>query len=263
MKKLLLGTVALFALSAGGSALAADMPVYRAPPPPPPSYNWSGAYLGFNIGGQSSEVERAFLDNQGNFATDNSDGVFGFHAGVQYQFGFWVLGVEAALHAGFHEMRSVTGVLPTPLFLSNRVGEHKITNVFTVGPKLGIAFDRWMIYGTGGYATADLKGDYCVASTGVCGPTINLGQSGGSNNHGWFAGAGIDYMIHKGSFVDALLGFEYKHWDVEAKTAFCGNLACTAGNGYNLAASGDMFLARLTIKYNPFASAAAPVQAQY
>ena len=52
MKKLLLGTVALFALSAGGSALAADMPAYKAPPPPPPMYNWSGAYIGFNIGGQ-------------------------------------------------------------------------------------------------------------------------------------------------------------------------------------------------------------------
>jgi outer membrane immunogenic protein len=158
-------------------------------------------------------------------------------------------------------MRSVTGVLPTPLFTANRVGEHKITNIFTVGPKLGMAFDRWMIYGTGGYATADLKGDYCVATTGVCGPTAT-NEAGASHNHGWFAGAGIDYMIHKGSLVDALLGFEYKHWDVEAKTAFCGNAACTAGNGYNLAASGDMFLARLTIKYNPFGYSA-PVQARY
>jgi outer membrane immunogenic protein len=59
MKKLLLRTVALFALSAGGSALAADMPAYKAPPPPP-SYNWSGVYIGFNIGGQWSEVDRHF-----------------------------------------------------------------------------------------------------------------------------------------------------------------------------------------------------------
>ena len=278
MKKLLLGTVALFALSAGGSALAADMPAYKAPPPPPPSYNWSGVYIGFNIGGQWSEVDRHFpatTNPAGGFirgvpfSTDTSDGIFGFHAGIQYQWGFWVLGIETALSAGFHEMRGVSGVLPVsvggaPGFTANTTGEHKITNIFTVGPKLGMAFDRWMIYGTGGYASADLKGTYCSSITGVCGPSVT-NQNGASHNKGWFAGAGIDYMIHKGALVDAILGFEYQHYDVDSHRAFCFNAGCApiTGADYDLAAKGDIFRAKLTIKYNPFASVAAPVQARY
>jgi outer membrane immunogenic protein len=276
MKKLLLGTVALFALSAGGSALAADYaaPAYKAPPPAP-YYNWSGYYIGFNIGGQWNEVERTFPNGTSGgfvagspFATDNNDGIFGFHAGIQYQFGYWVLGIETALSAGFHEMRSVSGVLPTPVgagpgFTPFTTGEHKVTNIWTVGPKIGYAFDRWMIYGTGGYAQADLKGTYCSSVTGACGTPLT-NQSGASRNGGWFAGAGIDYMIHKGSLVDVILGAEYQHWDVDSKNAFCFNAGCTPATGadYNLAASGDIFRAKLTIKYNPWASAS-PVYAKY
>jgi outer membrane immunogenic protein len=279
MKKLLLGTVALFALSAGGSALAADYaaPAYKAPPPAP-YYNWSGYYIGFNIGGQWNEVDRSFpaaTNPAGGFvrglpfSTDNNDGIFGFHAGLQYQWGYWVLGVETALSAGFHEMRGVTGALPVsvggaPGFTANTSGEHKVTNIFTVGPKLGYAFDRWMIYGTGGYASADLKGSYCNATTGICGPAVTF-QNGASRNSGWYAGAGIDYMIHKGSLVDVILGAEYQHWDVDSKNAFCASAAgCGTATGadYDLSAKGDIFRAKLTIKYNPWASAA-PLYAKY
>ena len=31
-------------------------------------------------------------------------------------------------------------------FFPNTLGEHKMTNLFTVGGKLGYAWDRWMIY---------------------------------------------------------------------------------------------------------------------
>ena len=44
---------------------------------------------------------------------------------------------------------------------ANTFFEHKITNLFTVGPRLGYAWDRWMIFATGGYASADLKTAAC------------------------------------------------------------------------------------------------------
>jgi outer membrane immunogenic protein len=121
-----------------------------------------------------------------------------------------------------------------------------------------------MIYGTGGYATADLKGTYCSSVTGACGVPLTV-QNGASRNNGWFAGAGIDYMIHKGSLVDVILGAEYQHWDVESKSAFClSAFGCgtLTGADYNLSANGDIFRAKLTIKYNPWA-AASPVYAKY
>jgi opacity protein-like surface antigen len=45
-----LGSVALFAILVSVTAHAADMPV-KAPPLPSPLYNWSGFYLGANLGG--------------------------------------------------------------------------------------------------------------------------------------------------------------------------------------------------------------------
>jgi outer membrane immunogenic protein len=46
-----LGSLALAAMMAA-PAMAADLP-YTPPPPPPPAayYDWSGAYLGVNVGG--------------------------------------------------------------------------------------------------------------------------------------------------------------------------------------------------------------------
>ena len=153
--------------------MAADM---RLPPPPPPVvyYDWTGAYIGFNAGSTWSHVDQTFPNplgfgpgpgSQNNFSTSPSNGIFGFHAGAQWQWGAWVLGAEAALSGCFQECRSTSGVVTTP---ANTFFEHKITNLFTVGPRLGYAWDRFMIFATGGYASADLKTAACSTVTGLC-----------------------------------------------------------------------------------------------
>src|SRR6185312_913089 len=108
----------------------------------------------------------------------DSDGIFGFHAGAQWQWGAWVLGVEAALRACFKECRAETGLNPVSLgFTGDRFQQNKMTNLFTVGPRLGYAWDRLLIYGTGGPASASLKGQYCQFSNGNCFPIGQNGQS--------------------------------------------------------------------------------------
>ena len=155
--------------------MAADMPV-KAPPPPPALYDWTGAYIGFNIGGMSYDVDRHFPNPfrvgpntgrfLGDFTTNDTDGIFGFHAGAQWQWGSFVFGVEAALSGCFEECRSVTGILPPPFLQPGPLGEHKITNLFTVGPRIGFAWDRFLVFATGGAAAADLKGTFCDSATG-------------------------------------------------------------------------------------------------
>ena len=141
--------------------MAADMRL-PAPPPPVVYYDWSGAYIGFNAGGVWYDIDRTFpnsaLAGVANHSTSGSDGIFGFHAGAQWQWGAWVLGAEAALSGCFRECRINSGTLPVPPFTANTFSESKITNLFTVGPRLGYAWDRVMVYATGGYASADLKG---------------------------------------------------------------------------------------------------------
>jgi outer membrane immunogenic protein len=63
MKKLFLASVALVALNAGGSALAADMRVKYAPPPPPPVFSWSGCYIGVHVG--AGWQVSSFTSNEG------------------------------------------------------------------------------------------------------------------------------------------------------------------------------------------------------
>jgi outer membrane immunogenic protein len=254
MKKFLLASVAFAAIA--GPAMAADMPV--APPPPPVVYyDWTGAYIGFNAGSVWSQVDQNFpnpalLGGTGpgsgkNFSTNPSDGIFGFHAGAQWQWGAWVLGAEAALSGCFRECRETSGVVLPPGIGANTFFQHKITNLFTVGPRLGYAWDRWMIFATGGYASADLKTAACNALTNVCDGTR---FNGASRNNGWYAGGGLDYMVHKGPLVDVLLGVEYQHFDVGSKNAFCFNPGCNPATGWDedLSAKGDIVRARLTIK---------------
>jgi outer membrane immunogenic protein len=258
MKKFLLGSVGLAAMLAG-PAMAADMRV--APPPPPVVYyDWSGAYIGGNIGGIWSNVYQTFpnpqlLGNTGpgsraNFSTSPNNAIFGFHAGAQWQWGAWVLGVEAALSGCTSECREVSGIVPPPGIAANRFFEHKITNLFTLGPRIGYAWDRWMIFATGGWASANLKSSVCNALDGTCdGPGSNF-NGASRNNNGWYVGGGFDYMVHKGSLVDVLLGVEYQHYDVNSQNAFCFNPSCGAPTGwdYDLSSKGDIVRARLTIK---------------
>jgi outer membrane immunogenic protein len=269
MKKYLLGSVALAAMIAG-PAMAADMPL-KAPPPVVTYYDWSGYYIGFSLGGMWSTVNRTFdfptgtggFGNNGAFSTSTSDAVYDVHVGTQWQWNQWVLGVEAAYTGCFRECTSLTGLLPVPQFTPNTIGQHKITNLFTAGPRLGYAWDRLLVYGTGGVAMATLKGTYCLTTgpggSPQCGVVSN--QNGQSTNWGWYAGGGLEYMIAKGALVDVIAGVEYQHWDVGSVHALSLNPAFATGADYDLSARGDTVRGRLTIKWNPYPAAA--VYAKY
>ena len=166
----LIAFIAFIALGMSAPAVAADMPVKAKAPPPIVVYDWSGAYVGFSIGGVWTDANRHY-PNLGPFGLPldykarDSDVIYDFHAGTQWQWGQWVLGVEAGYSAGFREMQS-TVALPVN-FGANISAYNKVTNLFTVGPRLGFAWDRWMIYGTGGYAIATIKGQYLNTATGL------------------------------------------------------------------------------------------------
>ncbi len=239
--------------------MAADMRVKAPAPPPVVYYDWSGAYVGFSIGAVWTDVDRFYpnLNAVGfpasTYSSSGDDVIFDVHAGWQWQWGQWILGAEVGYSGGAKEMVS-TVALPNPPF--NGAGApgltayNKITNLFTVGPRLGFAWDRWMIYGTGGYATATVKGQYIVTTTGLQFAPAFHGQSW---NDGWFAGAGFEYMIHKGALVDVILGAEYQHFDVSSKRAFNDTTIVGAPNTFDQGATGDIVRARITIKTQGYA----------
>jgi len=153
MKKILLSSVAFLGLATG--ALAADLPSRRAPAPviaAVPVFTWTGFYVGVNAGygwnaNDSITVGgvRFDLDDEGGF-------VGGAQAGYNYQIGSFVVGLEGDIqYADFGGDDRFDfdgdGILDDDFNRSDWFG--------TVRARAGVAFDRALIYATGGFAFAD------------------------------------------------------------------------------------------------------------
>jgi outer membrane immunogenic protein len=180
MKRLLLSMTAIAALAiASQAAIAADMPA-RQPLPPQmpvkavaPIFNWSGFYVGVHGGygwGKSSFSDPAFTS--GGY---NADGwLFGGLAGVNYQVGQSVFGVEADLNWTDFSGSAACGAGGICSTSSDWLG--------TVRGRLGYAADRFMPYVTGGVAFGDVN-----ASTSF--------GSASDTRVGWTAGVGAEYAL--------------------------------------------------------------------
>jgi outer membrane immunogenic protein len=153
MKKILLSSVALLGLASG--AMAADLPSRRAPAPiiaAVPVFTWTGFYVGVNAGygwntNDSITVGgvRFDLDDEGGF-------VGGAQAGYNYQIGSFVVGLEGDIqYADF-------GGDDRFDFDNDGIADDDFNNsdwFGTVRARAGVAFDRALIYATGGFAFAD------------------------------------------------------------------------------------------------------------
>src|SRR6266566_3741224 len=140
MKKLFLATTG-FVVLAAASAGAADMSA--RPVAPVPVYSWTGIYWGGNVGyswGQSKNDRT--LVGFGVTATESQDmdGVIGgAQTGYNYQFGAWVLGLEADIQASGQKGGSTFQVsgLPTATLTT----DHKLEWFGTARPRLGRSFE--------------------------------------------------------------------------------------------------------------------------
>jgi opacity protein-like surface antigen len=89
--KSFLASVALLAICVSVTARAADMPVKAAPILPPP-YNWSGFYLGANLGGAWTSGSLNIPGN--NLYGGLTEFIGGVQAGYNFQAGHLLFGVE-------------------------------------------------------------------------------------------------------------------------------------------------------------------------
>jgi outer membrane immunogenic protein len=188
MRTLLLASLALIGVGAGGPAWAADMrlkaPVYKAPPPVA-AYNWTGCYVGGNAGHIRSKGDvalrpsGAFLDPfdifsdpliqdplKRSYATSGSGFLGGVQIGCNLQHDRLVLGLEVDFNRS--SLKETTDAhydpigLPSPLAvdLASRTEQvAKSLDWFSTGlARLGFALhDRFLVYGTGGVALARIS----------------------------------------------------------------------------------------------------------
>jgi len=170
MKTLLLGVAALLALS-GAPALAADMPLKARPMVGPVvAYNWTGCYIGGNVGGKwarTSDVVNipaatglagpttaSFLDLG---SADSSTFLGGGQVGCNWQSGSVVFGIEGdAEGQRWRRTEVIAGRLPA-LFVPGDTFEIRSDWQASVRGRIGYAWNRTLLYATGGVAFTDVR----------------------------------------------------------------------------------------------------------
>lgn len=229
-------------------ASAADLPRKAPPPVVAPVFSWNGCYAGVNGGwignrsGYNLAPSGSYLNpiggtappnlaGTGDFASsitglnsfydsDNSGGVVGGQVGCNYQpSGPVVLGIEAdgqwsSLKNSFD---SNIAAYPDPgngaFTIAARTEQlsSELEWFATLRGRIGLAFDRLLIYGTGGLAIGQIKSQTNVSFatfpvSPVYNGAIHIGSSS-STEVGWVLGAGAEYAFATNWSVKA----EYLH----------------------------------------------------
>ena len=237
MKRILIAAGIAAATSVG--AHAADLaarPYTKATPVVAAVYDWTGFYVGGNVGygwGENTDPGLSLV-NPGNvgaittylttgfpgvssgnqFPNLRPDGVLGgLQIGYDRQFGTWVLGAVADIQAAdFEDSRTVfTSFAATQADATERLSA-KITWFGTVRAKAGVAMGDWLAYGTGGLAYGNADSSIGLACTPGGAGCTNVAFAGNRSEVrvGWSAGAGISKMFAGNWNV----GVEYLHIDL-------------------------------------------------
>ncbi len=186
MRKTAIALLSTSALLAPQAVFAADMarPVYKAPPAPVVAvYNWTGFYLGGNIGWgwTDGSADIASTGLRGSIFGSGDGFLGGIQGGYNWQNGPWVVGVELDFQGSTGD-GDVRG-------LGNRVVFNAETPWFgTLRGRLGYAaWDRTLLYATGGalYGKSEFSGN--VAGFGPF--------SSSETYWTWTVGGGVEWAV--------------------------------------------------------------------
>ena len=258
LRKILMTTVAATTLA--GSALAADLPSRRPPPaayvPPVPIFTWTGFYLGVNAGGafraNNNGNNGVFIPGFGfvaNNSSNNARFIGGGQAGVNYQINQFVVGIEgdgqALVGSNNNNGNNFFG-------FGNNGNNTRFLG--TVRGRGGIAFDRLLVYGTGGVAfgTGPTINNFNPFLVGA-GPFVNNVNNGNNWRVGYTVGAGVEYAF-------------LPNWSVKAEYLFTDLGRTNNNNGFffnnnNFRERNHIVRAGINYHFNWFAPA--PVVARY
>jgi outer membrane immunogenic protein len=150
----------------------------------PAGFVWTGGYFGLQAGGGWSKVDQPYgfdASDPNEFFQANANGsgaVGGVHAGYNWQAGSFVIGGEADIDA--------TSIDGDDGGSGGDINGFKAKWMASVRARVGYAVDRWLVYGTGGYAYLSASAD-----------TRNVGrkESHSASFNGWTAGAGVEYAL--------------------------------------------------------------------
>ena len=194
------------------AALAADLPTTKGPPvytPPPPVFSWTGVYLGGQVGYEWGATDGSYTQvvppivgalfvPGGTFFRSfghNASGVVGGgHVGYHYQFNQFVVGLEGDVNGSSYQGSSL--IAPAFVLLSRE----RTPVDASIRGRVGVAFDRVLVYATGGGAFGGFE-------TSLFNTTTGFGETHHPGRLGWTVGGGVEYAIDNNWSVRA----EYRY----------------------------------------------------
>lgn len=183
MKRLFIAGLAAGILASTPS-LAADRPVYKAPPAYAPIFTWSGCYIGSHSGWGWARSELDPTTPGAFTARVDPDGWFsGGQIGCNWQTTpNWVWGIEGDLSvAHIH----ASGPFDAPVaFLTY---DSRIRSLGTARVRAGYAVDRALLYVTGGVAGASNRARALFGGVVLATDT--------ETHFGWTIGAGVEWAL--------------------------------------------------------------------
>jgi outer membrane immunogenic protein len=202
-KRFILASAGFIALT--GIACAADMPV-KAPPLLPPPFSWTGLYFGAQAGWARKNDDGGLVNPAGApifinapFNVGRDGGIGGVHLGYNQQFGPWVLGVVGSFDWANLGATGTVGTCPVICgTMTTKIGAQG-----SLRGQVGFAFDRLLVYGTGGVVVAKITNTYDTTAVGGGFASIE------DRRTGWTAGAGVAGAITNAWSIFA----EYRHSD--------------------------------------------------
>jgi outer membrane immunogenic protein len=182
--------LAAFVLVAG-PAMAADLPVKAPLVAAPQAYNWTGFYVGANIGygwgdsksGTTDFYDPAFVGSIPGTSNSMNGVIGGGQVGYNQQFGNIVFGLEGDF-SGTGIKGSVTDTV------LGYTATSSIDWLATGRGRLGFSFDRSMVYATGGVAVGRVKVKLDDAY-----PSGVITTASTTTHVGWTIGAGIETAL--------------------------------------------------------------------
>jgi outer membrane immunogenic protein len=213
MRKLLPGSVALIALGFSIPATAADLdvaaPTYKAARPVMRTYDWTGFYVGGNVGGHwGSDKITTTTDPGGGFglagaaAIDATSPVTlhpnGFIGGVQAGYnlegsgGVWGIEVDANWLGG-SAARALSNIpANNPLDTLTNTTQATFLSTFRMRWGTTVLSDRSLLFLTAGFALETLK---TTDTMGHLGNTVITATSNSTWEPGFTAGGGFEYAF--------------------------------------------------------------------
>jgi outer membrane immunogenic protein len=195
---------AVCAIAFAHVSTAADIPA-KAPRPavsPFPIYNWTGFYVGGNLGGAWSTTDWTFFNGATFEPTSQNAASWVVGAQVAYLHQFSpnsVAGPEFSWSGANLKATSVSDAV------DDRLRESKRSDLLLVTGRLGYAADNWLGRVKSGSANSKIGFNTFVASTGQPSTTSNERNGGwtvGVDAFNRFVGAGAEYNFARINIAD-------------------------------------------------------------